>query len=142
MVSSNLVRLLFFGVFLCCALTQNLVFAQDCQTATSIPDGQKKLGGGTATADYDGTTEVQGGQAVYVRIKNDNALGVSYYLTIVYNASPPVSNCTYKALLPPQTSAILSGSLFKDPPIAWKITVAVGPESDAGTLTYEVYSKP
>jgi hypothetical protein len=30
----------------------------------------------------------------------------------------------------------------RDPPIAWKVTVGVAPESEAGVLTYEVYSRP
>jgi hypothetical protein len=130
------------GIFLFGMMFQSPVFSQDCQTVTSIPPGQKKLSGGTATADYDGTTEVQGGQTVFVKIKNENVLGVSYSLTIVYKGVPPVPNCTYKALLPPRASAILSGSLFNDPPVAWRVTVAVGSESDAGTLAYEIYSRP
>lgn len=118
-----------------------LSFAQNCETAASVPADQTKLGGGTATAHYDGNTSVKGGQAVYVKIRNENILGVSYELTVAQDTKPVVVNCTYKAVLPPKTSAILSGALFAEPPIAWKITVAVGSESDAGVLTYEVYSK-
>ena len=116
-------------------------FAQNCEPAKSIPSGQPRVGGGTATAHYDGTTAFKGGQAVYVRVKNENVLGVAYELTIAQDTKPVVVNCTYKAILPPKTTAILSGSLFADPPISWKVTVAVGSESDAGVLTYEIYSK-
>lgn len=131
-----LFAILFSGVL------NTFVFAQNCQTAASIPAGQTKLGGGSATAHYDGTTSVKGGQAVYVKLKNENVLGVSYELTVALDATPVVANCTYKAILPPKTTAILSGAIFAEPPIAWKVTVAVGSESDAGVLTYEVYSKP
>jgi hypothetical protein len=127
-------------VFLFWGLPNPVIFAQNCQTAASIPASHKKLGGGSATVHYDGTTTVKGGQSVYVKIKNENALGVSYTLTISLNATPEVPNCTYKALLPPRASAILFGSLFADPPIGWKVTVGVGEESDAGVLTYEIYS--
>jgi hypothetical protein len=113
-------------------ILNSAVFAQNCQTATSIPAGHKKLGGGSATAHYDGTTAV--------KLKNDNVLGVSYVLTIEPDATPEVPNCTYKAILLPGKSAILFGSLFAEPPVAWKVIVAIGPESDAGVLTYEVYS--
>jgi hypothetical protein len=116
------------------------VFAQDCGTEASIPDSNKKIGSGTATAHYEGVTSIKGGQAVYVKITNANALGVSYILAIEEDAKPTVSNCTYKALLVPKGSVILSGAVFGEPPIAWKIRVAVGPESDAGVLGYEVYS--
>jgi hypothetical protein len=127
-------------VFVFFGLASTVAFAQTCETAKSIPTGHDKLGGGSATADYDGITKVKGGQSVYVKIKNENVLGVSYTLTIVEDTSPENPICTYKAILPPHGSVILYGALFAEPPIAWKITVAVGPESDAGVLTYEVYS--
>jgi hypothetical protein len=116
--------------------------AQSCATSSSIPSGHKKLGGGSATVHYDGTARVKGGQAVYVKIKNENVLGVSYILTVEEDGKPPVANCSYKAILLPKTTVILSGALFTEPPIAWKVTVAVGDESDAGVLTFEVYSTP
>ena len=119
----------------------NLAHGDTCQAASSLPDGQTKIGSGSATVHYDGITTAKGGQAVYVKIKNENVLGVAYELTIVENVSPGVEICTYKALLPPRTSAILSGALFADPPIPWKVTVSVGEQSDAGVLTYEVYSQ-
>ena len=115
--------------------------AQNCQVATSIPADLQKVGSGSATAQTDGVTTVRGGQAVYVSIKNVNVLGVAYNLTIEQDTTPPVPNCAYKALLPPQTSVILWGAIFADPPISWKITVSVGEESDAGVLTYEIYSQ-
>lgn len=128
--------------FLLGGLGNQITFAQDCETPSSIPTGHKKLGGGSATVHYDGTARFKGGQSVYVKIKNENVLGVSYTLTIAPDATPEVPTCTYKASLPPRTTAILSGALFGEPPISWKVTVAVGDESDAGVLTYEVYSKP
>ena len=124
------------------AMGNTLAFAQTCEVASSIPSEHKKLGSGSATVHYDGTARIKGGQAVYVKIKNENVLGVSYTLTIEEDSNPPVANCSYKAILPPKAAMILSGALFADPPIAWKITVAVGDESDAGVLTFEVYSMP
>jgi hypothetical protein len=129
-------------VLILCGLSSTITFGQTCQTAATIPAEQKKLGGGTATVHYDGVTKVKGGQGIYVKVKNENILGVSYILTIVEDTIPEGPNCTYKALLPPHRSVILSGSLFAEPPIGWKVTVAVGEESDAGVLTYEIYSNP
>jgi len=116
-------------------------FAQNCQTASSVPSDQPKVGGGTATSDYDGTTKFKGGQAVYVKVTNANVLGVTYELTIAHDTTPGVVVCTYKAVLTPKASSVLWGALFAEPPIRWKVTVAIGSESDAGVLTYEVYSK-
>ena len=130
------------AAFALCTLSHGMSFADSCQVATSIPSDLKSVGSGSATAERDGVTTIRGGQAVYVRIKNANVLGVVYKLTIEQNTSPAVPNCTYKAILPPGTSVILWGSLFAEPPIGWKITVAVGEESDAGVLTYEVFSQP
>lgn len=56
----------------------------------------------------------------YVKITNENVLGVSYTLTIEEDSKPPVPNCTYKALVSPRASVILSGSVFADPAIAWR----------------------
>jgi hypothetical protein len=141
--SSNLLlrSLLLVGCFFAAFGNPN-TFAQNCDSPSSIPTGHKKLGSGSATVHYDGTTRLKGGQSVYVKIKNDNVLGVSYTLTISPDAKPEAPVCTYKALIPPRTTVILSGALFAEPPISWKITVAVGDESDAGVLTYEVYSNP
>ena len=115
-------------------------FAQSCQTSASIPADKKKLGGSTATAHYDGITTVKGGQGVYVKIKNLNVLGVSYILSIAEDVKPELHICTYKALLPPQSSVILYGALFAETPIGWKISLSIGPESSAGVLSYDVYS--
>jgi hypothetical protein len=49
---------------------------QNCETAQFVPTGYQRLGGGTATADYSGNTSVKGGQATYVKIRNENALGI------------------------------------------------------------------
>lgn len=116
--------------------------AQNCETANSVPADHRRLGSGSATVDYKGITLVKGGQSVYVKIKNENLLGVSYVLTIEEDVKPPSTNCTYKAVLPPRTTVILSGALFANPPISWKVTVEIGDESDAGVLTYDVYSVP
>ena len=122
--------------------TGSAALAQNCAPATSIPSDHKRLGSGSATVHYNGTTSVKGGQSVYVKIKNENVLGVSYVLTIEEGGEPPAATCTYKAILPPRTTVTLSDALFADPPITWKVTVEIGEESDAGVLTYEVYSVP
>jgi hypothetical protein len=127
-------------IFLFLGLASLPAFSQTCETATSIPSGLKKLGAGSSTVDYESNTAVKGGQSVYVKIKNENVLGVSYILTIREDAKPGRTNCSYKAILPPRTSVILYGAVFANPPIAWKVTVAIGSESSAGVLTYEVYS--
>jgi hypothetical protein len=85
-------------------------------------------------------TTVKGDQAVYVKVTNQNVLGVSYTVTIAQNTTPTNEICSYSAILLPKTSVILSGALFREPPIGWKITVSVGDESDAGVLTYVIYS--
>lgn len=116
--------------------------AQNCETASSVPSGHKLMGSGSATVHYDGETKIKGGQAVYVKIKNENVLGVSYQLTIAQDTSPTVVVCSYKALIPSQKIVILWTAIFADLPIGWKITVSVGEESDASVITYEVYSNP
>jgi len=116
--------------------------AQNCTAVAAVPADQSDLGGGTATAHYDGTTTFSGGQAAYVSIKNENVLGVAYELTIARNTTPGSEVCKYKAILPPRTHVVLWGSFVGEPPLGWKITVAVGSESDAGVLTYRVYSRP
>lgn len=50
---------------------------QNCEVATAISESQIKVAGGSATVHYDGTSKFKGGQAVYVKIKNENVLGVS-----------------------------------------------------------------
>jgi hypothetical protein len=122
-------------------MSHSPVLAQDCQIENSIPSNLKIVGLGSATAETEGATSVKGGQGVYVKIKNVNVLGVSYNLTIEQDTTPPIPICTFKALLLPQKTVILSGALFGNPPIGWKISVAVGEESDAGVLTYDVYSQ-
>jgi hypothetical protein len=121
-------------------LLTGTALADSCQTATAIPSNLQRLGSGSATGHFDGETTVNGGQAVYVKVKNENVLGVSVAVTIARNTQPPYTICTYNALLPPRTSGIYYGTFFAEPPIGWKITVAVGSESDAGVLTYEVFS--
>jgi hypothetical protein len=116
--------------------------AQSCEVAKSVPADHRSLGSGSATVHYKGTTSVRGGQSVYVKIKNENVLGVSYILTIENDIQPPVTICTYNAVLPPRATVLLSGALFADPPVSWKVTVEIGDESDAGVLTYDVYSVP
>jgi hypothetical protein len=116
-------------------------FAQNCQNASSVPADQVKVAAGTATAHYEGTTTFRGGQAVYVKVKNENVLGVSYELKIVRDLTPEVIECTYKAILLPKATAILWDATFAQPPVSWKVSVAVGEESDAGVLTYQAYSK-
>src|ERR1041385_2417007 len=112
-----------------------------CQAVSSLPSGESRIGGGSATVNSEGVTTASGGQAVYVKVKNANVLGVAYTLTIARDVTPGSEVCTYGALLPPGSSAILSGAFFADPPIGWKITVAVAEQSDAGVLTYDVYSQ-
>ena len=49
---------------------------------------------------------------------------------VAEDTTPLVTNCTYKALLPPRTSAVIWGALFAEPPIEWKITLVAGAESE------------
>jgi hypothetical protein len=104
----------------------------------TIPSGQKQIGSGTATAEYDGVTTAKGDQKVYLQLKNANVLGVGYSISLAQDTIPVNEICSYQALLPPQTSVILSGALFAQPPIGWKATVSV--QSDAGVITYTLYS--
>jgi hypothetical protein len=121
-------------------LVPGLAAASTCTVETSIPANQHQVGAGSATADYDGNTSVTGDQKVYAKLTNRNLLGVFYTVTIAQNTTSTNVICSYNALLPPQTSAILSGALFADPPIGWKITVSIGSESDSGVLTYTIHS--
>lgn len=109
-----------------------------CTAEHILPDNEKQIGVGTASAEYDGVTTVKGDQKIYIKLKNVNVLGVAYSLSIATNSTPENEICTYQALLPPQTSAILSGALFAEPPIGWKVTVSV--QSDAGVISYSLYS--
>jgi hypothetical protein len=114
--------------------------AQSCTVEKSIPAKHPKVGSGSATIGSDGITVIKGGQAVYVAIRNNNVLGVAYVLTIERDTKPPSAKCSYNALLPPRGGVILSNSLFAKTPLSWRVSVSVGDESDAGVLTYMVYS--
>jgi hypothetical protein len=115
-----------------------LARASTCTVEQAIPSGQKQIGAGTATAEYDGVTTAKGDQKVYLQLKNANVLGVQYSISLATDTTPVNEICSYQALLPPQTSVILSGALFAEPPIGWKTTVSV--QSDAGVVTYTLYS--
>ncbi len=127
------------GLFLL-AISPLAAHATNCTIAASLPPNQQQIGSGSAIAGTDGVTTVKGDQAVYVKVTNQNVLGVSYTVTIAQNTTPTNEICSYSAILLPRTSVILSGALFGEPPIGWKITVSVGDESDAGVLTYVIYS--
>lgn len=122
------------------AISPSTGHATNCTIAASLPTNQQQIGSGSAIAGSDGVTTVKGDQAVYVNVTNQNVLGVSYTVTIAQNTIPTNEICFYSAILLPKTSVILSGALFGEPPIGWKITVSVGDESDAGVLTYVIYS--
>jgi hypothetical protein len=126
-----------FVLFVCFS---RIATASMCDVAKAIPTGQQQIGSGTATADYDGVTTVKGDQRVYLKLTNQNLLGVSYTVTIAQDTIPSNAICTYSAILLPRATVILSGSLFAEPPIGWKTTVSIGSESDAGVLTYILYS--
>jgi len=116
-------------------------YSTNCNIETVIPQNQQQIGTGSAIAGRDGVTAARGDQAVYVKETNQNVLGVSYKVTIAQNTTPTNEICSYSAILLPKTSVILSGSLFAQPPIGWKVTVSVGDESDAGVLTYTIHSR-
>ena len=114
--------------------------AANCTVETALPQNQQQIGSGSAIAGRDGVTTAKGDQVVYVKVTNQNVLGVSYTVSIAPDATPPTEICSYSAILLPKTTVILSGALFAQPPIGWKVTVSVGDESDAGVLTYTVHS--
>lgn len=114
--------------------------ASNCNVEATVPANQVQIGTGSATAGSDGVTTARGDQKIFVRVKNVNVLGVSYTVTIARNSTPVDVICTYSAILLPQTLVILSGAVFATPPVGWKITVSVGDESDAGVLTYGLFS--
>lgn len=121
--------------------TPHKAYATNCNVENAIPQNQQQIGTGSAIAGRDGVTTARGDQAVYVKVTNQNVLGVSYTVTIAQNTTPTNEICSYSAILLPKTSVILSGSLFAQPPIGWKVTVSVGDESDAGVLTYTIHSR-
>ncbi|WP_348261770.1 hypothetical protein P8935_18445 [Telmatobacter sp. DSM 110680] len=110
--------------------------ASTCEVEKTIPQNQVVNGSGSATAEYDGVTSVNSGQGIYVTLPNQNLLGVSYELTVAENSNPDKEICTDKAISLPKTSVPLSGAIFGEPPIGWKVAVAIGAESDGGVITY------
>jgi hypothetical protein len=136
------IQSLYLGLVLLLIILSIRAHASNCTVQSSIPTKQQQIGTGSATAGSDGVTTVNGDQAIYVKLKNANILGVSYTVTIARNSTPTDVICSYTAILPPQGSVILSGAVFAPPPIGWKITVSVGDESDAGVLAYGVFSLP
>lgn len=125
-------------------------FALDCQTASSVPAGQVKVGGGRVILDNDGVLSLNGGPAVYTRIKNRSAADLSYWVAVeVFNQDTKhyVTNCLYRSKLPPYESTVVWGSSSAEKlPIPWRVSVTIGPESDGDEriegLTYEIYSIP
>lgn len=132
-------------VQLCCLVALSipgLMQGQSCTVEKAVPPKHPQVGSGSATVGSDGRSSVTGGQAVYVAIKNNNVLGVSYNLRIEHASHPPSASCSYNAVLVPHGTVILSNSLFADTPIKWNVYVSVGDESSAGVLTFTVYSNP
>jgi hypothetical protein len=140
LIQSALTRSKYLCGILLLAISPLAAHATNCTVAATLPKNQQQIGSGSAIAGNDGVTTVKGDQAVYVKVTNQNVLGVSYTVTIAQNTIPTNDICSYSAILLPKTSVILSGALFGEPPIGWKITVSVGDESDAGVLTYVIYS--
>jgi hypothetical protein len=71
------------------------VFASNCEVSSALPNNQRQIGSGTATAAYDGVTAVKGDQRTYIKLTNRNVLGVSYTVTIAQDTLPPNVICTY-----------------------------------------------
>jgi hypothetical protein len=137
------VGLLFFllvaGVSFC--------FSQNCQTAPAVPAGQLKLASGELIQEHDGVASVNGGQAVYAKIKNANQADLSYWVAVeVLSADTKryETNCRYEGKLAPNTSDVVLGSSSVEPPVQWRVSVTLGPDdSNEGLLLrYEVYSNP
>jgi hypothetical protein len=125
-------------------------FSQTCQTVSAVPAGQLKMGGGKLILEADAVVSIKGGQAVYAKISNDNATGASYWVVMeILDESTKryMTNCTYKAIVAPNTSAVVRGSTSAEPPIPWRVSVTLGQGSDsdgdeAFPLDYEVFSNP
>jgi hypothetical protein len=115
---------------------------ESCSIEKAVPPKQSQVGSGVATAGSDGTVSVKGGQGIYVAVKNNNILGVAYSLEIRDEGRPATAICSYKGILLPQSTVIVSNSLFAKTPISWNVSLSVGEESDAGVLTFFVYSNP
>ena len=138
-------RLLFFllvaGVGFC--------YSQNCQTASAVPAGQLRLGGGRVILDNDGVVSLNGGPAVYTKIKNRSTADLSYWVAVEVLSDSTKryeTNCTFRAVLGPSATAVVLGSSSGKEPVPWRVSVTIGPESDGDErmegLVYEVYSNP
>src|SRR5712672_1381204 len=74
-------------------------YAANCTIENAIPQNQQQIGAGSAIAGRDGVTTARGDQAVYVKVTNQNVLGVSYTVTIAQNTTPANEICSYSAIL-------------------------------------------
>jgi hypothetical protein len=84
-------------------------YATNCNAERALPQSQRQIGTASAIAGRDGVTIARGDQAVYVKVTNQNILGVSYTVTIAQNTTPTNEICSYFAILLTKTSVILSG---------------------------------
>jgi hypothetical protein len=123
--------------------------SQNCQTASAVPDGQLKLASGRVILDNDGVASISGGQAVYAKITNESRAKLSYWFSVEVlkeDTKSYATTCLYRATLAPKTSAVVWGSSSAAPPIPWRVSVTIGPESDGDEriagLSYEIYSSP
>jgi len=136
-------RLLFFLL----AAGVSFGVSQNCQTSSAVPAGQTKLGSGRVILDNDGVVPVNGGREVYTKIKNQSDDNLSYWVAVeVYRQETKsyATNCLYRATLAPYTSVVVLGSSSAEPPVPWRVSVTIGPESDGEErmqgLSFEVYS--
>jgi len=126
--------------------------SQKCQTASAVPADQLKLASGKVILDNDGVAPLSGGQSVYVKLTNRSRteIPVSYWIMIEIlqeETKKYETNCLYQGVVAPNTNAVVWGSSSAEPPVPWRVSVTMGPESsDADEavrqLGYEVYSNP
>ena len=139
------VRLLFFLL----VVGVSLGFSQNCQTAEAVPASQPKLVSGRVVLDNDGVVSISGGREVYTRIKNESQGDLSYWVaveTLKEDTKTYGTNCMYRATLAANSSVVVWGSSSAEPPVPWRVSVTIGPETDdelrVEGLSFEVYSNP
>jgi len=112
--------------------------SRPCEVVSNIPAGNPKMGGALITADRPSQRVViNGGQSVYVRVTNANAVGGILNLSITTGS---LERCSVNEPILPKTSVIYrAAGVFDELPITWAIVGSS--DSDAATLTLDVFSQ-
>jgi hypothetical protein len=117
--------------------------ASTCDVEATLPADQPRVGGCLAAADAPCSFTANGGQRIYVRVKNSTIHATPMTLRVSSGKKEdgsPDFLCEAAILLLPQRAQAWSTAVFRDPPIGYRVDVEAG-DVDVAQLTAEAFSK-